>query len=297
MNLYINFNFQENGGGGNQFLKQLRDYFIKKNMYSNSIYDADIIIFNNHHNLKDVFSILFKKKIIIHRIDGPLTYHRFHKGFIQDIIVLIFSLIFSDEVIFQSNWSKKFFIIPILIFRKKYSVVHNSSNINSTYKFRYNKKITKIKILFSSYSKNKNKGYNTYEYIKKNNFDDNLEISFIGNSPYKKNKLSLPHREYIKILSNYDIYVFCGKHESCSNSLVEAMALNKLIFSIESGSNKEILKNYKAHFFKNTKELSSLISNAKKLISSYRNKIFENTDKRVDYHEIIQNLYNEKTKK
>ena len=297
MKLFINFDFQETSGGGNQFLQQLRDYFIQKNMYSNSIFEADIIIFNNHHNLIDVFDILNKKKIIIHRIDGPLTYHRIYKGFFQDILVLIFSLIFSDKVIFQSNWSKKFFIIPILIFRKKYSVIHNSSNIKSTHKFRYNKKITKIKILFSSFSKNKNKGYDTYEYIKKNYLDDNYEISFIGNSPYKKNKTSLPHREYIKILSNSDIYIFSGKYESCSNSLVEAMALNKLIFSIESGSNKEILKNYNAYFFKNKKDLSALISNAKKLISTHRNKIFENTDKRVDYHEIIQNLYNEKTKK
>ena len=297
MKLWINFNFQETSGGGNQFLQQLKDYFIEKNKYSNSIDEADVIIFNNHHNLKTIFGLLFKKKIIIHRIDGPLTFHRKFKGLIQDTLVLIFSLIFSDLVIFQSNWSKNFFIIPILIFQKKYSVIHNSSNIQKKYNIKIFKKSEKIKILFSSYSTNINKGFDIFEFIKKNNLDENVEISFVGNNPFLKNQSSLSHQEYAEILSKNDIYVFCGKYESCSNSLVEAMALNKLIFSIESGSNKEILKNHSAHFFKNKKELSNLISNAKKLISSYRNKIFENSDKRVDYHVIIQNLHNEKTKK
>ena len=62
MKLWINFNFQETSGGGNQFLQQLKDYFIEKNKYSNSIDEADVIIFNNHRNLKTVFSISYIKK-------------------------------------------------------------------------------------------------------------------------------------------------------------------------------------------------------------------------------------------
>ena len=33
MKIWINFDFKQTSGGGNQFLSQLKDYFEKKNVY------------------------------------------------------------------------------------------------------------------------------------------------------------------------------------------------------------------------------------------------------------------------
>ena len=48
-------------GGGNQFLKALRDFFIKKDVYSTSAKNADVILFNSHHQATDLIKL--KKNI------------------------------------------------------------------------------------------------------------------------------------------------------------------------------------------------------------------------------------------
>ena len=47
-------------GGGNQFLNNLRGEFIKKNEYSDSTSNAEVILFNAHHNSKEVLELKHK---------------------------------------------------------------------------------------------------------------------------------------------------------------------------------------------------------------------------------------------
>ena len=50
--IHILFKFIEGPyGGGNQFLKALRDYFNEIGIYSEKPEEADIILFNSHHCL------------------------------------------------------------------------------------------------------------------------------------------------------------------------------------------------------------------------------------------------------
>lgn len=297
MKIWINFDFKQTSGGGNQFLSQLKDYFEKKNVYSKSINDSNIIIFNHHHKLKEIFFINRKNKLIIHRIDGPLTFHRNIKGFIQDIIVTIFAISYADLIIFQSLWTKKFFYIPMLIFKKKHCIVHNSSNIKEKYNIKTKIKNKDINILFSSFSNNKNKGFKYFEFVKKLNLNSQIKISFVGNAPMQKGSFksfkNTSHEKYSNYLNLCDIYIFCGIFESCSNSLVEAMALNKIIFCIESGSNREILNKYDAHFFSDFETLENLIKNSKMIISRRNNLNFINVDNREKYLNLIEDQFND----
>ena len=62
-------------GGGNQFLKALREYFINRGCYVESPKEADVILFNSHHKLKSVLRLKRKypQKIFVHRVDGPIS--------------------------------------------------------------------------------------------------------------------------------------------------------------------------------------------------------------------------------
>ena len=296
MKIWINFDFKQTSGGGNQFLSQLKDYFEKKNVYSKSIIDSNIILFNHHHKLKEIFFINRKNKLIIHRIDGPLTFHRNIKGFIQDIIVTLFAISYSDLIIFQSLWTKKFFYFPMLVFKKKHCIIHNSSNIKEKYNIKTKLKNKNINILFSSFSNNKNKGFKYFEFVKKLNLNSQIKISFVGNAPSQKGNFkslkNTSHEKYSNYLNLCDIYIFCGIFVSCSNSLVEAMALNKIIFCIESGSNREILNKYDAHFFSDYQTLENLIKNSKMIINKRNNLNFINVDNREKYLNLIEDQFN-----
>ena len=51
--IYINYDIKNKPwGGGNQFLKALRKQIIKKGFYTDSLKDANSILFNSHHKLE-----------------------------------------------------------------------------------------------------------------------------------------------------------------------------------------------------------------------------------------------------
>ena len=86
--IHILFKFVEGPwGGGNQFLKALRNYFRIRKVYEENPYEADVILFNsNKDSLYNLINKLSKVKrrnnpIIINRIDGPINLinpHLFH---------------------------------------------------------------------------------------------------------------------------------------------------------------------------------------------------------------------------
>lgn len=95
-------------GGGNQFLKALKKSFIKKGIYEENPEKADVYLFNSHHNIKKLLRLKLKhkKKLIIHRIDGPLYVVR---GQYLEVDYEIYELnnLIADGTVFQSEWSKR----------------------------------------------------------------------------------------------------------------------------------------------------------------------------------------------
>ena len=58
--VHILFKFQLGPwGGGNQFLKALKNYFIQEGVYEEDPIKADCILVNSHHNLKEVLRMKY----------------------------------------------------------------------------------------------------------------------------------------------------------------------------------------------------------------------------------------------
>ncbi len=103
----INILFQsKNGpsGGGNKFLKLLKDYFILKKSYEHQTSKADIILFNSHHHINEVIKakLNYPDKIFVHRIDGPMKLYN-DENDQRDKIVYLVNKYIADATVFQSG--------------------------------------------------------------------------------------------------------------------------------------------------------------------------------------------------
>ena len=116
-------------GGGNQFLKALKENLIEKKVYSNHPENSNIAIFNSHHNIKNVikYKIKYPDKLLIHRVDGPMSYRGVMGKKIDRKIFQINSKI-SDGTVFQSKWSKKQNIANGMKVGENSIVIHNAPN-------------------------------------------------------------------------------------------------------------------------------------------------------------------------
>ncbi|MEK7104000.1 MAG: glycosyltransferase family 4 protein [Patescibacteria group bacterium] len=248
--IHILFPFQEGpkGGGGNQFLKALKYNWQSFGAYEDSIEKADVILFNSHHCLKQVFSAKkkFPQKIFIHRIDGPLRTYRKKEAFLDKLIFGVNSFV-ADGIVWQSKWSqaenKK-------IFRYKCQneiVIYNAPNeqiFNKKNKTALNPK-EKIKLVAVSWSNSALKGFDIYKFL-----DDNLnfkkyQMAFIGRSPVKFKNIKMiepvEQEKLAGILKQNDIFVTASKIESCSNALIEALSCGLPCLAFNSSSNPEII--------------------------------------------------------
>ena len=159
-------------GGTNQFLKALKEEFKRQNVYEKNPKQADVILFNSYPVRSEYFfdQILklkqkYPNKIIIHRLDGPISMYR-KKDKIIDKIIYLFNNLFVDGIIFQSTWckeqNKKYFNI-----HSKYeTIIYNATDstiFNKNNKTELNQN-NKIKLIATSWSSNLRKGFDIYKY-------------------------------------------------------------------------------------------------------------------------------------
>ena len=58
MKIYILFELKNGAaGGGNQFLKALKNYFVYIGTYTDSIVEADVVLFNSHQYVNELIRI------------------------------------------------------------------------------------------------------------------------------------------------------------------------------------------------------------------------------------------------
>lgn len=146
-------------GGGNQFLKALKKELVRLNLYSESLNDAKVVIFNSYqdifHLLKSFF--LQNKKKRIYRLGPIMSLHR--KGIkwkIIDMVVILCANLFSDLVIFQSVWSFQQAKKRGFWKYKKYEIIHNAPDTSVFFKKEFIDKYKdeKIKLVYTSWSSN-----------------------------------------------------------------------------------------------------------------------------------------------
>ena len=93
-------------GGGNQFLRLLREDLRVRNLYSEEPTSAAVILFNGHHNIPEIAKIkrLDSSKKIIHRLDGLQKLYNKPDDIRQEIAFKA-NHSFADYTIFQSRWA------------------------------------------------------------------------------------------------------------------------------------------------------------------------------------------------
>ncbi|MCD6556492.1 MAG: glycosyltransferase family 4 protein [Bacteroidales bacterium] len=249
MKINIYFSFTDKPfGGGNQFLKALRNYFKKIIVYEERPENADIILFNSHHNVSELIKLKRKypQKIFIHRIDGPVFLIR-NDNRVLDKLIYSFNDKIADASIFQSEWSKKK-NYELGIKKKQFETIilnaPDSEIFNKKGKLKF-KSDGKTKIIATSWASNINKGFETYAFLDKNLDFSKYEMTFCGNSPIKFQNIKqikpLPSKELAKILKEHDIFITASKNDPCSNALIEAMHCGLPAIGLNDGGHPQII--------------------------------------------------------
>ena len=235
-------------GGGNQFLRTLKDELFAKELYSR-VEDADVILFNSHQDIEKVIKIKRKypEKLFIHRIDGPIRlYNKMSDR--RDFITNITNRNVADATVYQSEWSKMANLEMGLEQNKYEKIIPNAVDcdiFNRQNKSEFSKN-RKVRLIASSWSSNINKGFETYKYLDEHLDFSKYEMTFVGNSPIQFRNIRMVEpqasRELAKILKQQDIYITASKKDPCSNSLIEALACGLPAVCYKDGGHPEILK-------------------------------------------------------
>lgn len=243
------FKFSSGGvGGGHQFLRGLKNCLISQSGYSENPQEADVILFNSHHQINDVARLKKKYpgKPFMHRIDGPMRLYNCMSDR-RDHIVTTANRLIADGTLFQSNWSQKQNYSLGLQPTPFQTIVFNAPdgdvfNEKGRGPLRAGKKIRLIAV---SWSPHKNKGFDIYEWMDEHLDFSRYEMIFLGNSPVKfKNIQSLAPLDSDGVaqkLKESDIYVTGSRNDPCSNSLIEALYCGLPALVKNDGGHPEIL--------------------------------------------------------
>ena len=112
--IHILFRFVEGPwGGANQFLKALRKQLRGNGIYSETPDDAEILLFNSYpfgseYLFDEVYRLkrARKDRVLVHRVDGPISLVR-GKGFNLDRIIYNFNSLYADGTAFISGLSQR----------------------------------------------------------------------------------------------------------------------------------------------------------------------------------------------
>jgi len=300
MRIHILYNFQSGPwGGGNQFLRSLRKEFIKKGIYEENSEEAEIILFNSHHNFEKVFRIKarFPQRIFVHRIDGPIQMVR-GKDEVLDKVIVRFNQLIADGVIFQSNWCKEQNKKLIGISSKYETVIYNAPNneiFNREGKKEFNPE-KKIKLIATSWSPNWRKGFEIYKFLDENLDFSKYEMTFVGNSSieFKNIKWIKPvtSEKLARILREHDIYITASQNDPCSNALIEALSCGLPAVALNDGGHPELVQKG-GELFRGREDVLEKIEKVAKNYQYYQSQIPEFSIRKVAqaYYDFAKKIY------
>jgi glycosyltransferase involved in cell wall biosynthesis len=251
----IFFPFIENGasGGGNNFLKALRDEFKKMGCWVDHLNSADIIFFNSHNDVQNLIEFKARNpgKVFVHRVDGPMSVYT-ETNDMRDKEVRLLNNFVADGTVFQSKWSKeKNTDLGLIDGSNPNTIILNAPNPKVF--FPKEKGVgDKIKIIASGWSTNKNKGSDTLKWLDVNLDYSKYSLEVIGpETKLFENIVELGVMDPLdigKVLREYDIYFFPSIYEACSNALLEGIHCGLIPLARNSSSNIEIVNDQKLLF-------------------------------------------------
>lgn len=304
LRIYILFRFVENAwGGGNQFLKAIREYFKKNHVYSDELEDADVVIFNSYpfgseYLFKEIFNI--KKRnpnvILIHRVDGPIFLVR-GKDRAVDEIIFQFNNFLADGTIFQSKWSEEK-NHGMGLKKSRYEAIimnaPNSSVFNPEGKKPFNR--NRVKLIATSWSNNPRKGFDIYKYLDGHLDFNRYEMTFVGNSPINFKNVKwikpIPSEKLAQILRQHDIYITGSRNDPCSNALIEALSCGLPAVVLNNGGHPELVRKG-GESFNGREDVIEKLESIVKNYHYYQSQIPKFSIQRVaqQYYEFAEKIY------
>ena len=244
---HILFSFREGPWGGcNQFLTALREELRASGNWTDSPATADVILIDSFNDAMD--AIRWKRRLpatpFVHRVDGPISIYRGGDRYVDRLIHAIGSRL-ADGVVFQSQYSMAANLSLGMPQPERCSVINNAANNEHFWPRRSTSVDGRIRLIAVSWSSHRNKGFDVYSYLDRHLDFSRYAMTFVGNSPAAFDNIRhIPPQDLpalAELLRESDIYVIASRHESCSNSLLEALACGLPAVAIRSGGNPEIL--------------------------------------------------------
>lgn len=257
-------------GGGNQFLKALKEFFERNGVYAYDSRDADIILYNSYQYIAETLRRKKSKHILVHRIDGPIRLYNTLSDK-RDGVTNIANRILADGTIFQSKWSR---VKNYQMGLKPTPFASTIPNAPDPDLFNHQGKIPfsrsrKIRLVATSWSSNWSKGFAVYKWMDENIDLLRYEMSFIGTSPVKFHNIRhvqpMPSKELAEMLKMSDIFITASQNDPCSNSLIEAMHCGLPAIALNDGGHPEIVRKG-GELFDESEEMPDLLE---KIVNNY----------------------------
>ena len=284
MKVHIAFDFVDGPhGGGNQFLKALRSQLEALGFYSEHLEQADVVLLNSFHRGQEhqVKTVMRAKQrnpnlLVIHRLDGPFHSVRGFSGYADHAIAEL-NLLVADGTVFQSQWSKKECLNQGLREPLESRIITNAPQHGLFSWSRGEKVVTgKGRLVSTSWSSNKNKGFDVYSWLDNNLDWTKYEMTFFGNTPVDfkniqvREPLSTP--EVARELRLYDLFVAPSRNEPCSNAIIEALHSGLPVIGFNGGGTPELVGDGGV-LFDSPSEIPSAITSILDNIDGYRGAI------------------------
>ncbi len=271
----------ESWGGGNQFLKALKELMRNRGVYSEKAKDADAILFNGYQEIAPLFFswVFNNNKKRVYRLGPIMSLHRNGiKWVLVDYIVIACANLFADLVIFQSKWSYEKAREFGFYKNKIHVIILNGVNSRIFYKKEIKNTLQnkKIKLIYSSWSSNIKKGFTYLSFLDENLDFEKYEMTFVGNSPFSFKNIKkvnpLPSIELAQKLRESDVFISPTEDDACSNAILEALASDLPVVALASGGNAELIREAGVTF-QNEKEILIAIEKVSTDLDFYRNQI------------------------
>jgi glycosyltransferase involved in cell wall biosynthesis len=245
--IHILFEFVDGPwGGGNQFLKALRNEISARDRLASAPEAADVILANSHHRLADLARLRSRhpEKAIVHRVDGPIGLIR-NRDHEVDRILYRVNRALADGTIFQSQWSRRENLEAGMRPPGATTVIFNAPDPALFHAAEPGARGQRVRLVATSWSPNPRKGFDFYSWLDGNLDFDRFELTFVGNSPvtFKNVRVlkPLPSAELADELRRHDVFLTGSRSDPCSNSLLEALHCGLPALARRDGGHPELI--------------------------------------------------------
>ncbi len=236
-------------GGGHQFLRALKrewermGFRVEVNTLSKT---TQACLLNSFNFDAERFRFLRRAGCrTIHRVDGPLAVYRgMDDG--TDRMIADWNQDFADGTIMQSQFSLQAheemeigFCEPVVIPNAADPAIFYTPDHAPAPAGR------KLRVLSASWSDNRNKGADIYEWLDRNLDFERVDYTFVGRLPLPMSRIQvlppMPSTRLADLLREQDVYLTASRSDPCSNSLIEALSCGLPAIYLKSGGHPEIV--------------------------------------------------------